>query len=535
MSAPVREGDVLLGKYRIERVLGEGGMGIVVAATHLQLDERVAIKFLLPAAMKSAEVVGRFDREARSAAKIKSEHVARVIDVGKLENEAPFMVMEYLEGRDLSGLLEKDGPVPIRDAVGYLLEACEAIAEAHAKGIVHRDLKPANLFLANRPDHSVTVKVLDFGISKSVASGTGPDASLTRTSSMMGSPLYMSPEQMHSSKNVDHRSDIWALGCILYELVCGRTPYIADTMPELVAAILTKSPEPMTTFRPDTPPEFDAVVMKALQRDPKDRYANVAELAVAIAPFGSRRGDVSLERIARVLGTELAPHLLASMRPGDPAPPSSVVVSQPNARSAPAAEVALAATGVDTTATTVDGRVGGATAGAWGKGDASAPASRETRSKTPIVVAAVAVAVGLAGALGFTALRGSSDPAGSDGRGTATVPSTIAHDTPPGPSVRPSETASVGAPAATAVTDPAPHDRGADDSRDHGRAHRRTDRPDDDTRAAADHAEVPRRGERRSHGSRRDGGSGRPPSRRAHASAGCPQEQARHATQVRNR
>ena len=231
-------GDVLAGKYRVERVLGSGGMGVVVAAMHLTLQERVALKFLLPEGAKKEETVTRFLREARAAAKIKSEHVARVSDVGTLESGAPYLVMEYLDGSDLSALLRRDGPLPPRDAVEYVLQACEALAEAHAVGIVHRDLKPANLFLARHAGGAPRIKVLDFGISKLTArdpSMPPDDPSMTRTRAWLGSPLYMSPEQMRSARDVDTRTDIWALGVILYELLSGKPPFDGETFPELCA------------------------------------------------------------------------------------------------------------------------------------------------------------------------------------------------------------------------------------------------------------------------------------------------------------
>jgi serine/threonine-protein kinase len=209
----VRVGDVLSGKYRVERVLGTGGMGVVVAAHHLQLDERVAIKFLLPEGLKNAEALARFEREARAAVKIKNEHVARTIDVGKLENGAPYIVMEFLEGSDLASLLRARGALAIDETVEYVLQASEAIAEAHALGIIHRDLKLENLFVVRRADGLMSVKVLDFGISKVTGmAGSGRDVGMTRTSTIMGSPLYMSPEQLHSTRDVDTRTDIWANG-----------------------------------------------------------------------------------------------------------------------------------------------------------------------------------------------------------------------------------------------------------------------------------------------------------------------------------
>jgi serine/threonine protein kinase len=299
---PVNEGEILAGKYRVERVLGVGGMGVVVAALHLQLDERVAIKFLLPEALSNAEAVARFAREARAAVKIKSEHVARVIDVGTLETGAPYMVMEFLKGQDLSSHLRESGALPIADAVDFVLQACEALAEAHALGIVHRDLKPANLFLTARADGSPCVKVLDFGISKVTnPAASGPDLGMTKTQAVMGSPLYMSPEQMASTRDVDGRADIWAMGTILYELVTGRVPFNADTMPQLCAMILQYPPDPPQSFRPDVPDGLVQMILRCLEKDRNRRFSNVAELAAALAPFGSRAASRSAERVSRVL------------------------------------------------------------------------------------------------------------------------------------------------------------------------------------------------------------------------------------------
>jgi len=297
--APVRAGDVLARKYRVERVLGVGGMGVVVAATHLQLSQRVALKFLLPAALANPGVVARFAREARAAAQIRSEHVARVLDVAELESGLPYMVMEYLEGRDLAQELEARGPLPVEEAVGHVLQACEAIAEAHAVGIVHRDLKPANLFLTRRADGSPTIKVLDFGISKSPI---GPEGDLTRTQGVMGSPYYMSPEQMTSSRDVDARTDIWALGVILYELLTGRCPFQAETMPQLVAAILGSPPAPLAVLRHDLPVGLSPVVLRCLEKARDARATNVAELCAELEPFAAPECRVSVVRVSRVLG-----------------------------------------------------------------------------------------------------------------------------------------------------------------------------------------------------------------------------------------
>ena len=303
MNEP-KEGDVLAGKFRIERVLGVGGMGMVVSAMHLQLDERVAIKFLLPEALLNAEAVARFGREARAAVKIKSEHVARVTDVGVFETGAPYMVMEMLRGQDLSQLLRDTGALPIALAVQYVLQACEALAEAHAIGIVHRDLKPANLFLTARADGSPCIKVLDFGISKVTnPSGSGSDMSMTRTQSIMGSPLYMSPEQMASARDVDQRADIWAIGCVLYELLTGHVPFEAETMPQLCTLILHTDPPPPRNVRADVPELLDQVILRCLRRDRNQRYSNVAALAADLAHFSPDAGPRSAERISRVLSS----------------------------------------------------------------------------------------------------------------------------------------------------------------------------------------------------------------------------------------
>jgi tRNA A-37 threonylcarbamoyl transferase component Bud32 len=303
MSSPVSPGTVLAGKYRVDRVLGEGGMGVVVLATDEQLERRVAIKFLLPEYAQHAEATQRFLREARAAVKIQSEHVARVIDVGTLDTGSPYMVMEYLQGRDLAAVIDERLILPVEDAVAHVLEACDAIAEAHSVGIVHRDLKPANLFLANQPDGSTRIKVLDFGISKATmtAATGGVDPSLTRTSSMMGSPLYMSPEQMKSAKNVDPRTDVWALGVILYELLTGEPPFYAESIPELSAKVLLEEPVAIRSLRADVPQALEAVVKRALAKDMAARFPTVADLAAALAQFGPARTRANVERASKVL------------------------------------------------------------------------------------------------------------------------------------------------------------------------------------------------------------------------------------------
>ena len=291
MTAPepigVSVGQIIDGKYRVNHVLGHGGMSVVVAAEHLQLGQRVAIKFLRASALANPEAVARFEREARSAARIRSEHVARVMDVGRLPTGADYMVIEFLEGQDLSQVIATRGPLPVKDAVGYILQACDAIGEAHSLGIVHRDLKPANIFMAHRPNRSIVIKVLDFGISKTMAFGGVPTSNLTDASAVMGSPLYMSPEQLRSTRDADARSDIWALGATLYQLLAGVTPFQAETVAMLCIVILSQPPHPLRARRSDVPPELEAVVLRCLEKDPARRFASVAELVHALQPFAS--------------------------------------------------------------------------------------------------------------------------------------------------------------------------------------------------------------------------------------------------------
>ena len=301
-------GTVVAGKFRIERVLGEGGMGIVLAAHHLHLGRLVAMKLLKPDALAHADIVARFANEARSASRIQSEHVARVLDVGALDSGEPYMVMEYLEGSDLSKYVRQRGPLPIEEAVDYLLQACEALAEAHVAGIVHRDLKPANLYLTRRADGSSCIKVLDFGISKAALAGDQATAQhVTQTSSVLGTPGYMAPEQLRSSKHVDARTDIWALGVILHELLTGRLAFQGTTVPEVYAAILASPPEPLRSVRPDAPPQLEALIFRCLEKDAARRFANVGELAAALVYFAPAAGRLSAERIGRITGVAPAP------------------------------------------------------------------------------------------------------------------------------------------------------------------------------------------------------------------------------------
>jgi len=304
-------------------------MGYVVAARHLTLDQLVAIKFLRKSALSDEEALARFRREAKACVRLKGEHVAKVFDVG-VHGEEPFIVMEHLEGSDLGALTKlPDAPVsasasgtskgrvlPAAEACDYILQACEALAEAHAIGIVHRDIKLPNLFLTRAANGRGLLKVLDFGVSKTVTEGD-----VTQTAAVLGSPKYMSPEQMNDPRHVDGRTDIWSLGVCLYRLLSGYAPFDGDTIGRLCTMVLHEPPIRLSDLRPDLPPALDAVVACCLQKDRVHRFANVAELAAALAPLSSSP-EASAEivhRVALVLGLDVAPPL-GYLPPEPPAP-----------------------------------------------------------------------------------------------------------------------------------------------------------------------------------------------------------------------
>jgi eukaryotic-like serine/threonine-protein kinase len=283
-QSPVRPGQEVMGKYRVDRVLGSGAMGVVVLAWHIELEQKVAIKFLHAELAQHADGAERFRREARAVVRIRNEHVARVLDVGTLEGQGiPFIVMEYLHGRDLACELGARGSLPVSEAARYLVEACQALGEAHARGIVHRDLKPANLFLAERPSGGQMIKVLDFGISKTIGGNT-LGLSITDAATLMGSPGYMSPEQLESSRSVDARSDIWSLGVILYEMVTGVLPFGGDSVPRLIRSIIAGDRAPLSD-RDGAVADLEPIVARCLQQDRADRYPSVSQLCDDLEPF----------------------------------------------------------------------------------------------------------------------------------------------------------------------------------------------------------------------------------------------------------
>ncbi len=297
---PLDVGDVLAKKYRLERLVGEGGTGVVVAALHLQLERLVAIKFLRTA-LASDEIRTRFEREARAIGQIESEHVVLVLDVGALDDFSPYMVMEYLEGRDLAKILKEDGPLTIEDAVDCMLQVCAALEEAHAHGIIHRDLKPANLFLTRREDGGPHIKVVDFGISKildpKLLQGDSGPKEMTKAFTVLGSPRYMAPEQLRNSKDVDGRADLWSIGAVMFQLVTGKYAFDADNNIHASLAVLTKEAPLLRQLAPHAPPELEAIVNKCLSKDRNGRFQSATELADALRPLASARTRDSLERM----------------------------------------------------------------------------------------------------------------------------------------------------------------------------------------------------------------------------------------------
>ncbi|WP_433936145.1 serine/threonine protein kinase [Sorangium cellulosum] len=377
----IAPGTVIARKYRVERTIGRGGMGLVVEALHLDLDTRVAIKFLLPEFMSYTEAAERFMREARTVAKLQTHHVVRVLDVAALDSGEPYMVMELLDGEDLACHAAEAGTLAIGECIDHIVQACEALAEAHALGIVHRDLKPANLFLTKRPDGAPLIKVLDFGVSKILTGDTG-NVSLTQTTTILGSALYMSPEQMRSSKSVDPRTDIYALGVCLFEIIGGRPPYVADSFPELCAKIYTSPPEPLQDLRPEVPEGLVEVIEKSIAREPEDRYQSIAEFVQALAPYAAPGTRTTIAGILRLHAAEL----------DLPPPASRAAMTRTLSRASRASSGGPSVTDK-----------GARTAGSTPPADDEAP--RRRRTLLYVAVGAVAVAVGAWGALQFQRSR----------------------------------------------------------------------------------------------------------------------------------
>jgi serine/threonine-protein kinase len=306
-------GDVIAGKYVIRALLGQGGMGTVVEAEHLELQERVAIKLLTLDVDRVPAARARFMREAKITAKLRGEHTTRVTDYGLLEDGTPFMVMEYLDGFDLREVLRKELSLPVGVAVRYAVQACAGLAEAHALGIVHRDLKPSNLFVTTRPDGTDLIKVVDFGVSKSF-SLPGTDDDITATGAILGSPRYMAPEQLESSGRADSRADVWSLGVVLYEMLAGHPPFVAESAAALCHQILRdETPSPLAGRVPNVTPELESVVLRCLRRDLNERMPDVATLAQELAKASGLEGlSAAAASVTGILERTLPPN---QMRP----------------------------------------------------------------------------------------------------------------------------------------------------------------------------------------------------------------------------
>lgn len=424
--SPVKVGELIADKYRVVEILAAGGMGVVVAAEHVQLGQRYAVKFLLSDA-QHAQSVERFLREARAAACIESTRVCRVFDCGTLPDGSPYMVMEHLVGHDLGHELKTRGRLPVGETVDLLLQALEGIAEAHAVGIVHRDLKPSNLFLCQKPGRAREVKVLDFGISKLMATDESTEEDLTATATMLGSPRYMSPEQVQNAKNVDARTDIWSLGVILYQLLDGKSPFAGTTMGETIGKVLLHVPPPIRETRSDVPDGIGQVIDRCLERDRERRYRNVAELALALAPFGTPASQPSVQRITALLvGGQLgAPAAALSPTPASPLPrppPPEEELTRPIQRRAATDDLTVGTVGPVTQA-----------------------AAAEFRPKRRgLVVAVGALALLGVGAVLALALAGSSPSSPAPASAAAAAPPVPAPPPSAAPAVEPS-------PSATAV------------------------------------------------------------------------------------
>lgn len=428
-------GDVLDGKYRVERLLGEGGMGAVAKATHLLRRAPVALKFMSGAVLSLQGAVERFVNEGVAASQIDSDHVVKVFDVGRLPSGAPYLVMEYLEGCDLGQLLEREGPtLPVARAVHFIVQALRALQTAHAAGIIHRDMKPSNCFVIDKDGEADFVKLVDFGISKVRASEDGQQPHLTRTNSALGTPLYMSPEQARSPRDVDARTDLYSVGAILYEMLSGRTPYTSESgeFTEILFKIFTTEPEPLATLRPDLPEGLCAVVHHALQRDPKDRFGSAMEMAEALTPFADER---STQVFVRLRGTRRSSNgPLHSLTPA--AESARVSKSEATARTFPSFK--------DSTAPTPKPP---STEVGVTKEAAATRASATQPSRKGVVIVAVAAAI--AAGAGFVALRAhspASPPIQPEPSAAALPPPASAPVAPPPPSAAPSSQAVLVAP-----------------------------------------------------------------------------------------
>jgi serine/threonine protein kinase len=325
IQGPLPDGALVDNKYQLSTLLGAGAMGAVYEAEHTGTGRRVALKVIMGQFAKDEGLVARFHREARAAGQIETQHITQVLDTGfDKTSELPFMVMEFLEGEDVQHLLKRTGPLHPEIALRIVAQACLGLQKAHEKSVVHRDIKPANLFLAKRDAGEVIIKLLDFGIAKikMEQSQETESAGLTKTGNMLGSPLYMSPEQARGAKSIDHRTDIWSMGVVLYQCLCGKTPFQHLTaLGELIISICSQHAQPVQERAPWVPGEVAAIAHKAMRHDPAHRYQSAQEMfqdIKALLPHGWSISDEMLAPLSESAKDQQAPKLALSMPPPPP-------------------------------------------------------------------------------------------------------------------------------------------------------------------------------------------------------------------------
>jgi serine/threonine-protein kinase len=292
MTAEVGQpGQIIDGKYRIVRLLGTGGMGAVYEGENIRIRRRVAIKMLHGSASTQPEVIARFEREAQAAALVGSDHICEVLDLGELADHSRYMVMEYLEGETLAALIKRTGRLSPAQSIPILIQILDALGAAHAAGIIHRDLKPDNVFILPQKGQATNfVKILDFGVSKFSQMG-GESMNVTRAGAVVGTPYYMSPEQARGSSAIDQRTDIYAIGVLLYQATTGQVPYQAETFNELLFKIVLEVAPPPQTYVPDLDPEFAAIILRAMAREPDLRFHTCQQFRDALVQFHNTRAN----------------------------------------------------------------------------------------------------------------------------------------------------------------------------------------------------------------------------------------------------
>jgi eukaryotic-like serine/threonine-protein kinase len=324
-------GRVLHDRYKVEKRIGKGGMGVVYLAEHVLLRRKVALKTLSEGAFASEELIARFHREATAAAAVGNEHVVGVTDMGQLDDGSYFVVLEYLDGIELAHAVAEDGPFKVRRAARLIMQLCEALTAVHAAGIVHRDLKPENLFLVEKNGDRDFLKVLDFGVCKARGTERLGERPLTRTGASLGTPQFMAPEQIENSAAADARTDIYAAGALLFFVLTGRPPFEDSALPRLFMRICSEPPPPIRASRPELPEELEAVIARAMARNPDDRFPTSEALRTALEPFAT--GDTPFESAQTQITAQPLP----------PAPTTLELLPTPRFRSKRIAQAAVLA------------------------------------------------------------------------------------------------------------------------------------------------------------------------------------------------